>query len=141
MLEDLPEQLRAATDQAGQWDVLMSFFAHRAAQPKPKPGYAQTNVEFYEELDASVKAKRESLTQLTHRHLEKIDRIARRPEFDRASYQTYMTANYDTLFGPLRRPKAQETPFDQTWRKPMMVGLLLDKIEERRAYFIRRNWI
>jgi hypothetical protein len=140
-LDNLTDNLRAANDQTEVWQVMKSFIAARAAQPKPTPGYAQINVEFYEELDASKKAKRTSLTQLRHRHLDQIDRVARRPHYDRESYQEYWLENYDRLFGPLRRPRSKETPFDISWRKPLMIGLLLDKVEERRAYFIRRNLI
>lgn len=96
-LDELADDLRKANDQAGRMQVLKAFMADRASQPKPTPGFAQTNSEFYEELDDSLKAKRESLTQLRHRHLEKIDRIARRPDFDRASYEAFMVANYDRL--------------------------------------------
>jgi hypothetical protein len=139
-LEALADNFNKANDQTERLQALKSFISSRASLPKAPRGYAMTNVEFYSELDGSRKAKRTSLMQLRHRHLEKIDRVARRPHFDRASDQEYMTANYDRLFGPLRR-KNKETPFDQSWRKPMVVSLLLNRIEERRAYFIRRNLI
>jgi hypothetical protein len=97
-----------------------------------------TNSEFYAEIDELEGSKRESLTQLRHRHLEKIDRIARRAHYDRAGYQEYLVEHYDRLFGALRGSKAKEVPSDQ-FRKWWMIGMLLDRVDARRAYFKRRG--
>jgi hypothetical protein len=90
-----------------------------------------TQTGFWEEIDAVRNTKRTSLMQLRYRHLEKIDRIARRPHFDRADMHDFLLENYDRLFGPLRRPKTKEVPSDQ-FRKSWMVGLLLDRVQARR---------
>jgi hypothetical protein len=68
-LDDLPEQLRAATDQAGRWRVLKSFLADRASQPKPPikmptPG-----------------KRRASLTELRPHHLATVEHIASRRHY------------------------------------------------------------
>jgi hypothetical protein len=97
-------------------------------------------LEFYAEIDALEGSKRTSLTELRHRHLEKIDRIAKRAHYDRADYQEYLFENYDRLFGALRGSKAKEVPSDQIPRY-WMVGLLLDRVDARWAYFKRRNLI
>ena len=98
---------------------------------------ADQNAEFYAEIDA-LEGRLTSLTQLTHRHLEKIDRIARREDYDREGYQEYLVEHYDRLFGPLRGSKAKEVASDQ-FRKWWMVGLLLDRVDARRAYFKKRG--
>ncbi len=75
-------------------------------------------------------AKRTSLMQLRPRHLEKVDRIARRPFFDRAIMHEFLLENYDRLFGALR-PKPKQVPSDEL-RKCLMILNLLDLIEARR---------
>jgi hypothetical protein len=139
-LEDLADQFNAARNETERLQALKSFVTSRASRPKAPLDGMMTNTEFYAELDGSRKSKRESLMQLRYHHLEEIDRTAKRPDFDRSSYHEFMVKNYDSLFGPLRRPKAKEVPSDQ-FRKFWMVGMLLDRIEERRAYFKRRNLI
>jgi hypothetical protein len=104
----LTDALRAAPDQAGGLQALRDYGA--APKPTKRP---ITNAEFYKELDASEGAKRTSLTELRYRHLEKIDRIARRADYDREEYQEYLVENYDRLFGALRGSKAKEVPSDQ----------------------------
>lgn len=101
-LEDLGEQLRAAADQTERLEVLRSFTASRRSQPKPLER-AMSNSEFYAEIDALEGSKRESLTQLRHRHLEKIDRIARRTHYDRAGYQEYLVEHLARC--AVRRPR------------------------------------
>ncbi|MGZ5875938.1 MAG: hypothetical protein ACXWKP_28005 [Bradyrhizobium sp.] len=98
------------------------------------------DVRVYTEIDALEGSKRTSLMQLRHRHLEKIDRIAKRAHYDRAGHQEYMVENYDRLFGTLRGSKAKEVPSDQ-FRKWWMVGLLLDRVDAHQAYFKKRNII
>jgi hypothetical protein len=139
-LEELGEHFSAAHNEAARLQVLRSFISSRASQPKAPIQNTLTNSEFYAELDRSRKAKRESLMQLRHRHLEKVDRIAKRSDYDRESYRKFMLENYNRLFGPLRRPKANEVPSDQ-FRKLWMVGMLLDRVQERRKYLKRRNLI
>jgi len=76
-------------------------------------------------------AKRTSLMALRHRHLEKVDRIARRANFDRAIMHEFLLENYDRLFGPLRWPKAKNVPSDKL-RKSFMILSLLDLVQARR---------
>lgn len=76
-------------------------------------------------------SKRRSLTELRPRHLEWVEEIGIRPDYDRDEMRDYMMMNYDAMFGPLRRPKSQAVPSD-TFRKGMMVARLLSLIELRR---------
>jgi hypothetical protein len=134
-IAQLTDALRGATDQAGRLQALRDY----GAAPKQLRRHEKTNSEFYAEIDASEGRKRKSLTELRHRHLEKIDRIARRADYDRADYQEYLVENYDRLFGALRGSKAKEVPADQ-FRKWWMVGLLLDRVDARRSYFKSRGF-
>ena len=76
-------------------------------------------------------AKRASLMALRHSHLEKVDHIARRANFDRAIMHEFLLENYDRLFGPLRWPKAKQVPSDEL-RKSLMILNLLDLVQARR---------
>jgi hypothetical protein len=125
-LDDLPEQLRAATDQAGRWRVLKSFLADRASQPKPPikmptPG-----------------KRRASLTELRPHHLATVEHIASRRHYDRASQHEFTLQNWNRIFGGGLRPKQKEVPSDE-WRKSMMVSSMLDLVEMRRAADPRRT--
>jgi hypothetical protein len=75
--------------------------------------------------------KRDSLMELRPRHLTQVEEIGVREHYVRSAMQDYMEANYDRLFGPLRRPKSRETPID-AFRKRLMIFRLLDLIELRR---------
>lgn len=74
---------------------------------------------------------RQSLTELRPRHLEWVEEIGIRPDYDRSEMYDYMMFHYDRMFGPLRRPRSKAVPSD-TWRKGMMVSRLLSLIELRR---------
>jgi hypothetical protein len=74
--------------------------------------------------------KRTSLMQLRPRHIEKVDRIARRTNFNRGIMHEFLLENYDRLFGALR-PKAKQVPSDEL-RKSLMILNLLDLVQARR---------
>jgi hypothetical protein len=127
-IEQLTDNLRAATDQAGRWDVLKSFMADRASQPKdlttlkmPTPG-----------------KRRASLTELRSHHLVTVEHIARRRHYDRASQHEFMLERWNRIFGGGLRPKQKEVPSD-AWRKSWMLSSMLDLVEMRRAENPRRT--
>ena len=74
---------------------------------------------------------RRDFMELRSRHLDQVEKIGIRPTFDRAQKHEYFMANYDRLFGPLRRPKSAEVP-SNTFRKGLMISQLLSLIELRR---------
>jgi hypothetical protein len=85
-----------------------------------------------------IAKRRESLMQLRLRHLEKVDRVAKRANYNRADMHELLLTNYDRLFGPLRRPKTKEVPSD-AFRKSWMIGNLLDIIEARRDELLAKK--
>lgn len=74
---------------------------------------------------------RRDFMQLMPRHLEWVEEIGIRPDFDRQEMYDWFMANYDRLFGPLRRPKAKAVPSD-VLRQGIIVSRLLSLIELRR---------
>ena len=75
--------------------------------------------------------KRMSLMQLRPRHLLWVEELGIREHYDRYEMHDYMVEHYNSLFGPLRRPKSREVPSD-AFRKSLMVSELLDLVETRR---------
>jgi hypothetical protein len=76
--------------------------------------------------------KRRSLMHLRPRHLVWVEELGIREHYNRSDMHDFMLENYNTLFGPLRRPKSKEVPSDR-FRKSWMIGNLLDLVEARRA--------
>ena len=76
-------------------------------------------------------APRESFMQLRDRHLGWIDDLGHREKYNRPNMHSYMLEHYDSMFGPLRRPKRNAVPSDDL-RKSFIVSGLLDLVETRR---------
>jgi hypothetical protein len=69
--------------------------------------------------------------QLNNRHLGWIDDLGRREKYNRSNMHDLMLERYDSMFGPLRRPKRNAVPSDEL-RKGILVSGLLDLIGTRR---------
>jgi hypothetical protein len=69
--------------------------------------------------------------QLRNRHLDVIRDYGCEDTYDRREVEAYFMANYNKLFGPLRRSKAKEIPSDEL-RKSLLITQLLNLIELRR---------
>jgi hypothetical protein len=76
--------------------------------------------------------KRTSLTALRNRHLDMVEEMGCRPEYDRSQLGTWFLENWDSLFGTLRRSKAAAVPSD-IFRKEFVISKLLNLIELRRV--------
>jgi hypothetical protein len=94
-------------------------------------GGGMTMHNIWDEIHELKKTRRASLMQLRPRHLEKVDRIAKRPHFDRADMHDFLLENYDRLFGVLRRTKREAVPSDKL-RQSLMISALLDRVQMRR---------
>jgi hypothetical protein len=105
-------------DEAGRM-ALRRFARARSKQVKPRPKMPPYN------------SPRESLMQLRDRHLGWIDDLGHREKYNRSNMHSYMMEHYDSMFGPLRRPKRNAVPSDEL-RKSFMVSDLLDLVETRR---------
>jgi hypothetical protein len=81
---------------------------------------------------------RRSLMHLRPRHLLWVEELGIRGNYDRTAMQEYFCANYNSFFGPLRRPKAKEVPSDGL-RKFIMVSGLLDLVDGRRAEYAQER--
>jgi hypothetical protein len=92
--------------------VLRRFIRSRSHLPRPRP-----------EIEA-FRRKRESFTQLRDRHLLMVEEYGCRPDYDRNELGRYFLANWNRLFGPLRKSKALEVSSDGL-RKEMMASRLL----------------
>jgi hypothetical protein len=86
----------------------------------------------------SFDRKRRSLMHLRPRHLLWVEELGIREKYDRSDMHGYMVEHYNALFGPLRRPKANEVPSDEL-RKSWMVSSLLDLVDDRRADYARER--
>jgi hypothetical protein len=125
-LKEAIKQLIATSDPA---DPRLEFLQRILNAPKPEREHPEM---------PPFTRKRESLMQLRPRHLEKVDRIARRAYYDRADMHEFLLQNYDRLFGILRRPRSKEVPMD-AFRKSWMVDRLLDLVEARRDEYARER--
>jgi hypothetical protein len=75
------------------------------------------------------------LTELRPRHLLMVEEHGfEQHGYDRNALGEYFLANWYRLFGALRKSKALEVPSDKL-RKELMVSILLDLIEGRRAEY------
>jgi hypothetical protein len=77
--------------------------------------------------------------QLRDRHLEWINELGHREKYDRSDMHGYMMAHYDSMFGPLRRPRRNGVPSDEL-RKAIMVSSLLDLVDTRREEIRCNVW-
>jgi hypothetical protein len=99
--------------------ALHRFSRARSKQVKPRPKMPPYH------------SPRESLIQLNNRHLGWIDDLGHRKIYNRSNLHSYMMEHYDSMFGPLRRPKRNAVPSDEL-REGFLVSGLLDLVETRR---------
>jgi hypothetical protein len=71
---------------------------------------------------------------LRPRHLIWVEELGIAESYNRDDQYEYFMKHYNRLFGPLRRPKINEVPSDEL-RKGIMISLLLNLVEERRAEY------
>jgi hypothetical protein len=75
--------------------------------------------------------RRESVMELRPRHLDMVERLARRRHYERDSDYDFILDRWNSIFGPLRNGKP-DVPSDKL-RKSIMLTRLLDTVDERRA--------
>ena len=75
--------------------------------------------------------KRESIWALRERHWAFVERLARRPSYNRLTQFEFMLPNYEKYFGPIRWPRSAAAPNDQL-RKALLLAKLLDQVDARR---------
>ena len=122
--EQLDDCRSRGDDEAGRM-ALRRFARARSKRPKQFPKMPPYH------------SPRTSLMQLRDRHLEWIDDLGHREKYNRSNMHGYMMEHYDSMFGPLRRPKRNAVSSDEL-RKSFVVSDLLDLVETRREE-IRRN--
>lgn len=120
---DLCDQVIVATSHEDRISVMEHFKASRAHLPRQRP-----------QMPTFDWGPRKALTELRPRHLHMVEEYGLRRDYDRDALSEYFLANWNRLFGTLRKSKAREVPSDQ-FRKGLMVSRLLDLIEMRRAEY------
>jgi hypothetical protein len=89
----------------------------------------------WENMPTFQRGPRKSIMDLTIKHLLQVEENGfQKDGYDRNALGDYFLANYDRLFGPIRKSKALEVPSDQ-FRKERIVHRLLDLIEGRRQEY------
>jgi len=78
--------------------------------------------------------KRRSFMQLMPRHLEWVDELALRDNYNRSVMLDFFCERYHTYFPYLRGSKAKDTPADE-FKRFLMVSRLLDRVDARRAEY------
>jgi hypothetical protein len=119
--EQLDDARRRGDEEACRM-ALRRFVRARANRPKQRPKMKTFNM------------PREHFMQLRDRHLHMVEEYGFQREYDRDELRKYFLANYQRLFGMLRKSKALEVPSDQL-RKELMIEQLLELIEMRRAEY------
>jgi hypothetical protein len=117
----LDDAIIRGDDDAGLM-ALRRFVRARSKQVKPRPKMHTFNM------------PRKHFMQLRDRHLHMVEEYGFQREYNRDELRKYFLANYQRLFGMLRKSKALEVPSDQL-RKELMVEQLLELIEMRRAEY------
>jgi hypothetical protein len=119
-LEIFWQQIDMARQSGDDTDLIFRRYCRaKASEPKKRPKMPPFN------------SPRESLMQLRNRHLDVIRDYGCEDTYDRREVEAYFMANYNKLFGPLRRSKAKEIPSDEL-RKSLLITQLLNLIELRR---------
>jgi hypothetical protein len=103
--------------------ALRRFARARSKQVKPRLVVMET-----------FNRPRKHFTQLRDRHLRMVEEHGFGPDYNRDDLHDYFLANWNRLFGTLRRSKALEVNSDRL-RKGLMISRLLDLIEMRRAEY------
>ena len=98
--------------------ALRRFSRARSEQVKPRPKMHTFNF-----------GRRTHFMELRPRHLLMVEEYGFGPDYDRAELRTYFLANWNRLFGTIRKSKAHEVPSDQL-RKELMVEQVLELIDE-----------
>jgi hypothetical protein len=117
----LDDAISRGDDEAGRM-ALRRFARARSKQVKPRPKMHTFNM------------PRESLMTLRDRHLHMVEEYGFGPDYNRDELRTYFLANWNRLFGTLRKSKALEVESDRL-RKDLMIEQLLELIEMRRAEY------
>jgi hypothetical protein len=121
------DDARRRGDNGGGLTALRRFVRARSKRPKQWRKMPPYN------------SPREHFMQLRNKHLEWIDDLGHREKYDRADLHDYMMAHYDSMFGPLRRPKRNAVPSDEL-RKSFIVSDLLDLVDTRREEIRCNVW-
>jgi hypothetical protein len=122
-LQDLwaeDDELRKTLDPQLAFKVAVDrFIKSRQGQSKPRP------------VMPAFRGERKTFTQLRDRHLDWVETLGIRDNYNRSDMYDHMMAHYDSMFGPLRRPKSTAVPSDSL-RKDFMIAEILNLIELRR---------
>jgi hypothetical protein len=115
--------LAAPTDEARS-EMLARREAQRAHLPRQ-----------WETMPTFERRPRKSIMDLRPAHLHMVEEHGfEKHGYDRNTLGDYFLANYDRLFGSIRKSKAREVPSDR-FRKERIVHRLLDLIEGRRLEY------
>jgi hypothetical protein len=102
----------------------LEIMARRKAEPRQ-----------YETMPTFERGPRKSIMDLRPAHLHMVEEHGfEKHGYDRNALGDYFMANYDKLFGSIRKSKAREVPNDR-FRKERIVHRLLDLIEGRRQEY------
>jgi len=120
----LDDAISRGDDEAGRM-ALRRFVQARSKQVKPRPKMPTFNF-----------GCRKEFTELRPRHLLMVEEygFGSDSEYNRDELREYFLANWNRLFGTLRKSKAKEVPSDRI-RKELMISRLLDLIDMRRAEY------
>jgi hypothetical protein len=116
------DDARSRNDDEAGLMALRRFVRARSKQVKPRPEMETFN------------CPREHFMQLRDRHLHMVEEYGFGPTYNRRELGEFFLANWNRLFGTLRKSKALEVSSDQI-RKRLMIARLLDLIEMRRAEY------
>jgi hypothetical protein len=121
------DDARSRGDDDAALIALRRFAKARSKQVKPRPKMP------------AFHSPRTHLMQLNNRHLDVIRDYGCEETYDRRKVEAYFMANYNKLFGSIRRSKGKEVPSDEL-RKSLLISQLLDLIELRREENAAGAW-
>jgi hypothetical protein len=127
-LEIFWQQIDIARKTGDDTDLIFRrYIKAKALEPKQRPKMP------------AFHTPRQSLIQLNNRHLDVIRDYGCEDTYDRGEVEAYFIANYNKLFGSIRRSKAKEVPSDEL-REGLLVTQLLNLIELRREENAAGAW-
>jgi hypothetical protein len=112
LFSQMDTALQSGDDEAATL-VLRRFIRLRSKLPRPRPTMEPFNF-----------GRRTSLTELRPRHLLMVEEWGISDRYNRDELWDYFLANWNRLFGTLRRSKALEVPSD-LGREERMISRLL----------------